>query len=199
MRVRVFLNGEEYRGDCIEANYTIACDGGYNYCLKKGIKVDKIIGDFDSLGYTPECAEKYSSVKDFTDGEASVELVKNVASEIVFYNFGGGREDHFFGNLSLLIKAEKYNIKAKAITNYCDIYYVKDNIKLTDVKGKTITIVPFGDYAHILKGKGLEYPVNNLIFRSDKTLGVSNVANEDCVELQLKSGKIFVFVVKEKI
>lgn len=199
MLVRVFLNGEKFNGTPCEADFTIACDGGYKYCLEKGICVDKIIGDFDSLGFVPNGADKYSRVKDFTDGEASVELVKNIASEIVFYNFGGGREDHFFGNLALLVKAKKYNIKAKAVTNYCEIYYVEEGIKLEKVKGKTITIVPFGDSAHILKGTGLYYPIKNLIFTSDKTLGVSNEAVEDEVELKLRSGKVFVFVVKENV
>ncbi len=199
MLVRVFLNGEGYEGVPQKADYTIACDGGFAYCQKRGIFVDKVIGDFDSLGFVPDGADEYSKVKDFTDGEASVELVKNIASEIVFYNFGGGREDHFFGNLSLLIKAKKYNIKAKAVTNYCEIYFVENSLQLKKVKGKTITIVPFGDLAHILKGRGLKYPINNLVFTSDKTLGVSNEAVEDTVELELKSGKVFVFVVKETV
>ena len=199
MLVRVFLNGEGYIDEPQKADYTVACDGGFEYCQKRGIAVDRVIGDFDSLGYVPNGAEEYSKVKDFTDGEASVELVKNIASEIIFYNFGGGREDHFFGNLSLLVKAKKYNIKAKAVTNYCEIYYVEDNIKLKSVKGKTITVVPFGDMAHILKGKGLLYPINNLVFSADKTLGVSNEAVEDVVEFEIKSGKVFIFVVKEKV
>ena len=100
MLVRVFLNGEWYKKTPEKADYTIACDGGFKYCLERSIFVDKVIGDFDSLGYEPNGSEKYSPIKDFTDGEASVELVKNIASEIIFYNFGGRREDHFFGNLS---------------------------------------------------------------------------------------------------
>lgn len=199
MLVRVFLNGEKYKGEPISADYTIACDGGYSYCKEKGIAVDEVIGDFDSLGYCPNGGVKFSEVKDFTDGEASVEMVKDKASEIVFYNFGGNREDHFFGNLALLVKASLYKIKAKAVTNYCEIYFVDKKINLKNVKGKTVSIAPFGNKAHILKGKGLKYSLDGLVFNADKTLGISNLATEDEVEIKLKSGKIFVFVVKENI
>ncbi len=197
MLVRVFLNGEGYLGQIEPADYTVACDGGYKYCQRKGIKTDLVLGDFDSLGYTPENAVVYSCEKDFTDGEGAIERVKSFAKEIVFYNFGGGREDHFYGNLSLLIKSEKLGIKAKGITNNCEIYLVTDYIKINGVKNKTITIAPFGEKAHILKGKGLAYSVDELDLPSDKTVGISNVATENSVELKLKSGKIFVFVVKE--
>ncbi len=199
MRVRVFLNGEPYLGCPEEADYTVACDGGYKYCLENGIDAHLVLGDFDSLGYKPNNAVTYKCVKDFTDGEGAVEQVKDFASEIVFYNFGGGREDHFYGNLSLLIKAEELGIKAKAITNTCEIYFVTDYISLDNVKNKTVTIAPFGEEAHILKGKGLAYSVDNIKLCCDKTLGVSNIATENRLELKLKSGKIFVFVVKETV
>lgn len=199
MKVRVFLNGEKYLGKPENADYTIACDGGYKYCQENGIKPDLVLGDFDSLGFVPNKSETYSCVKDFTDGEGAVEKISSFATEVVFYNFGGGREDHFYGNLSLLIKAENLNIKAKGVTNNCEIYFVKDTIKLNGVKNKTITIAPFGHSAHILSGRGLAYSVDDTIFLEDRTLGISNVATEDCVELTLKSGKIFVFVVKENV
>ena len=194
MKVNVFLNGEEYLGKISSAKKNIVCDGAYEYCVKNNIKIDVVLGDFDSLGYVPNNAITFKVEKDFTDGEAAVELVKNHAKEIVFYNFGGLREDHFLGNLSLLVLCSNLNIMAKAVTNYSQIYFVKDKISLKKVKGKTISIVPFGQNAHILNGKGLKYSINNLTLRGDKTLGISNVATSSCVEIEVGSGAVFVFV-----
>ena len=203
MRAFIYVGGD-IRIDAIEEfpteeDLVIAADSGYANALALGVAPTVVLGDFDSLGYKPDNAVSYKCVKDFTDGEGAVEQVKDFATEIEFYNFGGGREDHFYGNLSLLIKAEGLGIKARAITNTCEIYYVTNCISLDNVKNKTVTIAPFGDEAHILKGEGLAYSVDNIKLSCDKTLGVSNIATEERLELKLKSGKIFVFVVKETV
>lgn len=194
MKVNIFLNGEKFLGKIEPAEQNIVCDGAYEYCKEKDIKIDTILGDFDSLNYIPSGAITYKTNKDFTDGEGAVNFVKDYASEVVFYNFGGLREDHFLGNLSLLILCDKLKIKAKAVTNYSQIYFVKKSINLTNVKDKTISIVPYSKKVHILKGKGLKYSVDKLSLYCHKTIGISNEATEDSVEIKLKKGMVFVIV-----
>jgi len=194
MKVNVFLNGEYFLGNINPADKNIACDGAYKYCSEKGIKIDAVVGDFDSLGYEPNGAIKYEREKDFTDGEGAVEYVKSFASEINFYNFGGKREDHFFGNIALLIKCNKLGIKGKGITNYSEIIYSEDYVSLKNVKGKTISIVPFSKNAHIINGVGLKYSIKDVIFSQEETLGISNEAIEDVVEFKIIQGGVLVFV-----
>ena len=194
MKVNIFLNGEHFNGEISSADFNIACDGAYEYCKKNNIKIDAVLGDFDSLGYVPNDAIIYNKNKDFTDGEGAINFIKDKAESIIFYNFGGNREDHFLGNLSLLVKCFNLNIQAKAITNFSEIYYVKDKIKLKNVLNKTISIVPFGESAHIIKSRGLMYPADNLTFSNDKTLGISNVATLNEVELSLDKGSVFIVV-----
>ena len=47
----------------------IAADGGYRYLLKSGVRIDLLVGDFDSLDYVPENIEinRFPSIKDDTD------------------------------------------------------------------------------------------------------------------------------------
>ena len=199
MKALVFLNGEPYKGEIdLKSSYVIACDAGYAYCKDRGIIPDKIIGDFDSLGYIPKDSTCYPVKKNFTDGEAAVDVLKEMNTcfeEVVFYNFGGGREDHFLGNISVLIKASKY-FNAVAKTAFCDIYFVKDELRLKNLKKNTISIVPVTSSAHILDSRGLYYDASGKTIKKGQTLGISNVATKEEVYIRLKSGKILVFVVR---
>lgn len=196
MNLKVFLNGEEYNG-FIDASscYVLACDGGYKYCEKRGINVDAVIGDFDSLGFVPDKALIFPKEKDFTDGEAAVDfaLKKSEIKEIEFYNFGGKREDHFLGNLAVLAKGYALGFNVKAYTNYSQIYYTENEITLCGVKGKTVSLVPFCEKANILVNEGLKYNAVGKTLNAFSSLGISNVAVEDKVFIKVK-GRIFVIV-----
>ena len=56
-------------------DFVIAADGGYDALIKKGIKVDCVMGDFDSLGYTPEHKNLvvHPCEKDDTDTALAIE------------------------------------------------------------------------------------------------------------------------------
>ena len=55
-----------------EADYVIAADGGLRHIQKLGITADEVLGDFDSLGYTPEGAGVFPVEKDDTDAMLAV-------------------------------------------------------------------------------------------------------------------------------
>lgn len=198
MKLKAFLNGEFYNGKIKNENcLVVACDGGYEYCEKNGIKVDCVMGDFDSLGYIPSKAFVFPVEKDFTDCEAVVDyaLKRGDITEIEFYNFGGKRDDHFLGNISVLALAYKKGFSVKAVTNYTEIYYTENEIKLTKVKNKTISLVPFCENANIIINEGLKYNAVGKELKVFSSLGISNVALKDEVYIKV-NGKILIFVVK---
>ena len=53
-------------------DYILAADGGLKHTRKLGIEPNEIIGDFDSLGFTPPGAEIFPVEKDDTDAMLAV-------------------------------------------------------------------------------------------------------------------------------
>lgn len=133
----IFLNGEPYRGamDCAGA-FTVCCDGALRWAEGRA-HIDVKAGDFDSLGYIPPGAEVYPAEKNFTDGEIALDiLLSRGCREIEIYGCGGGRDDHFFGNLQLAYAAFLRGAKAVLHTNYTDIYCASGRIEWKGLRGK---------------------------------------------------------------
>lgn len=87
----------------ISYDKAIAADSGYDTAKRLGIKIDEVVGDFDStanrseliaLGYRP-CSRD----KDETDTELAIR--KRLDGSYDLLGGGGGRIDHLFSILSL--------------------------------------------------------------------------------------------------
>ena len=182
MKAIILLNGEPYRGQINAENARVyCCDGAYEWAKGK-VKIDENLGDYDSLSYipTPAPQEIYPSEKNYTDGEIALNrAIAAGATEIEIYGGGGAREDHFLGNLHLLYHAFEQGVKAEMITNFSRIFLSTWKVEINGCKGKTLSIIPFGGNAHIMKSGGLKYPLENLDLRYGSTRGISNIALED--------------------
>ena len=72
----------------------IACDGGYAHCRERGIRMDLVVGDFDSLKEVPQHPGVIvlKPEKDETDtGWAVMEGFQRGYREFVIYGGTGGR------------------------------------------------------------------------------------------------------------
>ncbi len=195
MRAIILLNGEPYQGEieCEDA-HVFCCDGAYEWAKDK-VKIDENLGDFDSLSYlpTPPPLQVFPKEKDFTDGELALfRAVEQGYDEIIFYGAGGYREDHFLGNLHLLHYAVEKGVKAMLVTNYARIFAVEGECVLTGVKGKTVSLFPFGKKAHIIKSEGFFYPLPKA-FVYGSARGVSNVVTGEIAYFKAK-GKVLVLI-----
>lgn len=196
MRAVILLNGEPYQG-VIEAEdaHVYCCDGAYAWA-KGRVRIDENLGDYDSLGFMPfpPPQEIYPSEKNATDGEIALNrAIEAGADHITFYGGGGKREDHFLGNLHLLYQAAERGVFAECVTNYARIFVAEGLVPLNGIKGKTVSILPFGGNAHILKSGGLHYPLLHLTLSYGSTRGISNVVTEDEAYI-VAEGRVLIFV-----
>lgn len=187
MKGILLLNGQPYEGEIDAENaYVVCCDGAYGWAKDK-VKIDRNVGDFDSLSYLPDPppTEVYPSEKNFTDGEIAMNaLIDKGVDGIVIYGGGGGREDHFLGNLHLLYLADLHGITAEMITENSIISVRCGRIELNGVKGKTFSLLPFGGEVHIMGSTGCKYGYPERIGYGE-CRGISNIAESDevCVEI----------------
>ena len=87
-----------------EEDYIIAADGGLAHAKKMRLQPDKIIGDFDSLGYVPDNAALFPIEKDDTDTMLSVRhgLSLGYDSFLLYGSLDGPRPDHTIANFQTL-------------------------------------------------------------------------------------------------
>lgn len=187
MKGILLLNGDPYEGE-IEAEGALVycCDGAYAWAKGK-VRIDKNVGDFDSLYEKPfpEPDEIYPSEKNFTDGEIALfKLIDAGVDEIKIYGGGGGREDHFLGNIHLLYRAYSAGVRCEMITANSVIFPAGGEIVLDGNLGKTLSVLPFGANLHIIDSAGLKYQYPEVISYGE-CRGISNIAVSDKARLRV--------------
>ena len=173
----------------LESPFVIAADAGYLRAREKGIGVDLLVGDFDSIRSVPKDVEivEVPVEKDFSDGELGIRVaaLRSIVS-LDIYGAIGGRPDHFLYNLHLLKIAHDLGIRAVIRGDHSDIYYSESGTYLSVSTGDTLSIVPFGENAHIIKATGLKYPAEGVTLTRRDTRGLSNVCIEEKVFVSVK-------------
>ena len=199
MKGIVCLHGEQPEGeiDCRGA-LTVCCDGALRWAEKRA-RVDIKAGDFDSLGYIPQDALVYPSRKNYTDGEIALDhLLRRGCTEIELYGGGGGRDDHAYGNLSLLYAAFLRGARATMFTRYTAVYCAAGEIVWEKKRGITLSLAPVGESAHIMESEGLRYPLKDLTLCRASCRGLSNVVEAERARVFCDAGTLFVFEVREE-
>ncbi len=176
------------KGDMI-----IAADAGFKALTEIGIIIDTVVGDFDSLGYTPEhgCVIQHSPVKDDTDTMLAVEIgLENGCEEFHIFGATGGRIAHTLGNLQILKL-----ISDKGMSGYI---YDEDTV-ITAISNNTLTfvdasgyisLIPFGCAGANVTLKGFKYEIEQTELPCDRPLGISNEFHGEKSTIAVHSGTI---------
>lgn len=169
--------------------YVIGIDRGTIFLMENGIKIDKAIGDFDSVSDEERenilsgiVSEKLNPLKDDTDTEHALKYAISLAPEkIVMLGCTGRRMDHSLACVGMLRLAYDAGIEAYIIDRYNRIRVTRGNVQISasDCFGKYISILPYSDKARGISIKGFKYNAEGLDITAAETRGVSNELIEE--------------------
>ena len=180
--------------------YVIAADGGLRHTDRLGIVPDAVLGDFDSLGYTPSGANVFPVQKDDTDAMLAVRLgLRQGCGEFLLYgSLDGPRLDHTVANFQTLQCLADHGAVGYLIGNTTMVTVVK-NGKITFPAGcsGTISVFCMGPDAVGVTETGLFYGIEDGVFTSGFPLGVSNHFTGKKAEISVKNGSLLVLWEKQ--
>lgn len=160
-----------------ESDYVIAADGGLRHTQALGLIPAEILGDFDSLGYTPGGAQVFPVEKDDTDTMLAVKHALRAGCDrvLIYGGLDGPRLDHTVANFQTL----QYLCDRGA----CG-YLIGSRSIVTVIRQEEIRFAPgcSGDFSAFCMGadaggitlKGLYYPLTDGTLTCGFPLGVSN-------------------------
>lgn len=177
-----------------EDDFLIAADKGYLNCIKQNLDVDLLIGDFDSLKIVPDNIEKIklNEIKDDTDVfDALMEGIKRGYKSFILYGVIGGRFDHTFANIQILLFLKNKGYEAKIIDE--DRTYIileNESIELPKKERGYLSVFSLSAISHGVTLKSLKYELKNAILTSEFPLGVDNEYIDKSPFIEVKDGKI---------
>ena len=174
-------------------DYLLAADGGLRHLTKLNLKPQGILGDFDSLGYTPEGAEVFPVEKDDTDAMLAARKGLELGwREFLFYGaLDGPRLDHTVANFQTLQFLADHGATG---------YLVGRDYLVTVVKNETITfpkqaegilsLFCLGADAKGVTIRGLHYELEDGTLMPGFPLGVSNHFTGKQATVEVKDGSL---------
>lgn len=174
----------------------IAADGGYAELKKRNITPSLLIGDLDSLGFSPSGTEliTFPKEKDDTDMRlAYLEGKRRGYSNFEIYGGVGGRSDHTFANYCLLYEMRKNGDRARLVGSGEESFIISEECYTgTGEPEKTISVFAFSDKAEGVFIKGLKYEVENATLDKSFPLGVSNETLGGEFRISVRNGTLLV-------
>jgi thiamine pyrophosphokinase len=162
----------------------IAADAGVDRALDLGLRVDRAVGDFDSVSTAGLAAveaagatiERHPTAKDATDLELALDAaIALEPSRILVIGSAGGRLDHLLGSILLLGDARYAGATIDAFLDDDRLSVIRGERTLTGTPGDIVSLLPVHGPAEGVATSGLEYPLRDETLTPGTTRGVSNV------------------------
>ncbi len=177
-----------------EKDFIIAADAGYEALTQIGTVPHLVVGDFDSLGYTPDHpqTEVHSPVKDDTDTMLAV--IKGIELGFdEFYIFGatGGRLSHTLGNLQVLSFLAEKGLDGYIFDKDTVITAIKNcTVEFEENASGYISLLPFGCEKANITLKNLKYELDCADLPYSRPLGISNEFTGKTARITVNSGSV---------
>ncbi len=181
--------------------FIAAADAGWEVSENLGFVPSLVVGDFDSSNAPPHINEviRLHAEKDDTDTHyAAKELFRRGYNDIVILGALGGRMDHTFANFHTLLFLANKGIKAILADEESEIHCIAAGTQLilSSEKWKWLSVFAANGTAEGVYERGVKYPLEDGVLRSNMPLGVSNEFASDKAYIGCEKGCLYVMVNK---
>ena len=176
-------------------DFIIAADGGLAHTQRLGITPNEILGDFDSLGFTPEGANVFPVEKDDTDAMLAVRRGLSLGyGEFVLYgSLDGPRLDHTVANFQTLQYLADHNAAGYLVGSTYLVTVLKEgSISFPAGAEGTVSVFCMGKDAEGVTLEGLYYPLEKGTLTAGFPLGVSNHFTGKKATITVENGSVLV-------
>ena len=201
-KCEIILNGDKF-SNIENDRFIIACDGAYDKINHSKVKVNLLIGDFDSIkGKIPDNLPffRFPKEKDDTDSMLAVKwAINNQFNDIKINGAFGGRIDHEYANLQCGIYAstrvEKVTIEDD--NNFVTFIYNESKI-LPKREGFSLSVFSASEICEGVTITGTKYKISNKTLTNSFPIGISNEWKEKYAEISVKNGILIIIQSKIK-
>lgn len=206
----IIANGEscsnELLGQLLEwSPFVVVLDGAINRVIDLNIKIDVLLGDFDSKNHALETIQNQQPVKiihtpdqNKTDLQKGIEYLIERGFEAVNIVWATGRRaDHNLSNVTDLVR---YNNKIRIVLfdDYSKIFQLPKKYQKWYTAGTPLSIMPVGT-VHGITTQGLLYNMNNDTLRLGYRTGSSNcVATDGMIMIEHTEGDLLLMECRDK-
>jgi thiamine pyrophosphokinase len=205
----IIANGEscstELLGQLLEwSPFVVVLDGAINRVLELGIKIDVLLGDFDSKNQAVEQIQHQQKIEIIhTPDQNKTDLQKGIEFLIArgFYAVNiiwatGRRADHNLSNITDIVRYKK-QINIVLHDDYSKIFQLTKKYQKWHVKDTVLSLMPVG-VVHGVTTQGLNYNLNNdTLTLGYKTSSSNSAAHDGMVIIEHTEGDLLMMECKD--
>ena len=187
-----------------DISLVIAADGGARHAPAIGLKIDRWVGDGDSLGLDGVELLRQAGVpielspedKDESDTELAIAAAAAAgASEVTIIGaLGGPRVDHAFANALLLAHPRLRGRRARILDAAARITLLSGPARavLEGRRGDVVSLLPVAGDASGVTTYGLKFGLEGGILEAGRTRGLSNIRTAEVARVELTAGRLLI-------
>lgn len=173
----------------------IAADGGLSHTNALGITPQIVLGDFDSLGYTPEGANVFPVEKDDTDAMLAVRKGLELGCDrfLLYGSLDGPRLDHTVANFQTLqFLADRGAVGYLIGKDYIVTVVKNGQLCFPETATGILSVFCMGSDAQGVTLTGLQYGLEKGSLSAGFPLGVSNHFVGQPATVEVTDGSVLV-------
>ena len=194
----LIVSGGEYSPLPLELEppaFVIACDRGWRWAERLGLRPDLVVGDFDSAPPPEELpVERHPTRKDDTDTMLALRRAIELGwRELAVCCALGGRFDHAFANVQAAAWAVRRGGRVRLLGKGTEILVFGGGVeRFPRREGWSLSLFSLSDRCDGVTVTGTKYACEDVLLTGDFPLGVSNVWASEEAEVRVSNGVLAV-------